>query len=105
VGHAQLGRLVQQSTAAGADRQHPTGGGRGQLLFANPRVRHVGVTQANEPPGKPGRFSSGAPMARGTVDKLARCTGRRYRFQSCSIKSATGTLSLPLDLSEWSRHC
>jgi len=58
VGHAQLGRLVQQSTAAGADRQHPTGGGRGQLLFTNPRVRHVGVTQANEPPGKPGRFTT-----------------------------------------------
>uniref|UniRef100_UPI003EBD7647 hypothetical protein n=1 Tax=Xanthomonas melonis TaxID=56456 RepID=UPI003EBD7647 len=42
-----------------ADRQHPTGRGRSQLLFqiqATQRVRHVGVTQTKESPGKPGRF-------------------------------------------------
>lgn len=41
-----------------ADRQHPASRGRGSLLCPNPESRHRGVTHTNEPPRKPGRFSS-----------------------------------------------
>ena len=43
VRHADLGRLVQQSTAAGAHRQHPASRSRGTLLRHALRAGHGGV--------------------------------------------------------------
>jgi hypothetical protein len=53
---ADLGRLVQQSPAAGAHRQHPAGRSRGTLLRHAGRASHGGVTQTKRPPANPGRF-------------------------------------------------
>ena len=41
VRHADLGRLVQQASTAGAHRQHPAGRGRGTLLRDAGRAGHV----------------------------------------------------------------
>src|SRR5208282_6881686 len=58
VRHARMGRLVQQSKAAGADRKHSAGRSRSALLCATRRARHRGVTQTKRPPANPGRFTS-----------------------------------------------
>jgi hypothetical protein len=52
-----MGRLVQQSPAAGAHRQHPAGRGRGALLRHAGPTSYGGVTQTKQPPGNPGRFN------------------------------------------------
>lgn len=57
VRHADLGRLIQQSPAAEAHRQHPTDQGRGTLLRHAGRASHGGVTQTEWPPENPERFS------------------------------------------------
>src|SRR5882672_786510 len=51
-----MGRLVQQSPAAGAHRQHPAGRGRGALLRHAGPTSHGSVTQTKQPPTNPGRF-------------------------------------------------
>src|SRR4249919_2585360 len=43
--NARMGRLVQQSPAAGAYRQHPAGRSRGTLLRQGGKNRRGGVTQ------------------------------------------------------------
>jgi len=53
-----MGRLVQQSPAAGADWQHPAGRGRGALLRHAGPTSHGSVTQAKQPPANPARFTS-----------------------------------------------
>ena len=58
VRHARMGRLVQQSKAAGADRKHSAGRSRSALLCATRRARHRGVTQTKRPPANPGRFTT-----------------------------------------------
>ncbi len=58
VRNAGMGRLVQQSPAAGAQRQHPAGRSRGMLLRHARRVGHGGVTQTKRPPANPARFNS-----------------------------------------------
>jgi putative transposase len=58
VRHAGMGRLVQSPPAAGADRQHPSGGVGTGVLSATGRVSHGGLTQINESPEFPGRFIS-----------------------------------------------
>ena len=50
------GRLVQQSPAAGAHRQHPAGRGRGALLRHAGPACYGSVTQTKQPPANPGRF-------------------------------------------------
>src|SRR4249919_3694853 len=52
-----MGRLVQQSPAAGAHRQHPAGRGRGALLRHAGPTSYGGVTQTKQPPENPGRFN------------------------------------------------
>ena len=51
-----MGRLVQQSPAAGAHRQHPAGRGREALLRHTGPTSYGGVTQTKQPPENPGRF-------------------------------------------------
>ena len=51
-----MGRLVQSPPAAGADRQHPSGGVGTGVLSATGRVGHGGLTQTNGSPENPGRF-------------------------------------------------
>jgi hypothetical protein len=58
-----MGRLVQQSPADGAHRQHPAGRGRGALLRHARRAQTGGVTQTKKPPANPGRFNSCAEAA------------------------------------------
>jgi transposase InsO family protein len=53
-----MGRLVQQSPAAGAYRLHPAGRGRAALLRRAGSTSHGSVTQTKQPPANPGRFSS-----------------------------------------------
>src|SRR5690606_26660250 len=53
---AGMGRLVQQSPAAGAHRQHPAGRSRGTLLRYARRAGHGSVTQTKMPPANPARF-------------------------------------------------
>ena len=50
-------QLDQQSLTAGADREHPTGWRRGQLLFAIGQVRRDGTIQSDESLEKQGRFT------------------------------------------------
>src|SRR5690606_26941571 len=57
---AGMGRLVQQSPAAGAHRQHPAGRSRGTLLRYARRAGHGSVTQTKMPPAIPARFTSEA---------------------------------------------
>ncbi|MBK8083598.1 MAG: GNAT family N-acetyltransferase [Devosia sp.] len=52
-----MGRLVQQSPAAGAHRQHPAGRSRGTLLRHARNAGHGSVTQTKWPPANPGRFT------------------------------------------------
>jgi len=56
VRHAGMGRLVQSSSAARADRQHSSGGVGTGVLSAMGRVSHGGLTQTNESPEFQGRF-------------------------------------------------
>src|SRR5580704_2547328 len=51
-----MGRLVQQSPAAGTHRQHPAGRSRGALLRHAGSTSYGGVTQTKQPPENPGRF-------------------------------------------------
>lgn len=80
MGHAQVGRRVQQPKAAGTYRQHHTRRSRSPQLFNNPRVRPSGVTQTNEPPGKPGRFSFRGFL--GEIERFARAVIRLHA-KSC----------------------
>ena len=52
----RMGRLVQQSPAAGAHRQHPAGRSRGNATTPCWTKPHGGVTQTKQPPANPGRF-------------------------------------------------
>lgn len=54
---AHLGLLVQPPPAAGAHRQHPARGSRGQLPPSTRRVGRPGLTHASEPPRFPARFT------------------------------------------------
>src|SRR5690606_23117071 len=55
---AGMGRLVQQSPAAGAHRLHPAGRSRGTLLRYARRAGHGSVTQTKMPPAIPARFKA-----------------------------------------------
>jgi len=55
-GDAQLGRVVQQPTSAGANREHPAGEARGDVRSARGGSGRGGRTQAIHPPEIPGRF-------------------------------------------------
>jgi len=59
VRHARMGRLVQQSPAVGAHRQHPADGSRGTLLRHAGTAGHGSVTQTKRPPANPARFRVG----------------------------------------------
>src|SRR5882672_3102266 len=59
-----MGRLVQQSPAAGAHRQHPAGRGRGALLRHVGPTSYGGVTQTKQPPANPGRFIAPLELTR-----------------------------------------
>src|SRR5690606_21982781 len=67
---AGMGRLVQQSPAAGAHRQHPAGRSRGTLLRYARRAGHGSVTQTKMPPAIPARFNPVFSQARSTITKL-----------------------------------
>jgi hypothetical protein len=68
-----MGRLVQQSPAAGAHRQHPAGRSRGTSLCHDGATSHGGVTQNEMASGKPGavqsagRFSPLGPVGIGLI--------------------------------------
>src|SRR5258705_9178624 len=53
-----MGRLVQQPPATRADRQHPAGRGRSQLLRRSGGAGTRRLTQTKRPPRKSGRFTS-----------------------------------------------
>src|SRR4051794_32198690 len=53
-----MGGLVQQSSAAGAYRQHPASRSRATLLRHVGAVGDRGVTQTKWPPENPGRFKA-----------------------------------------------
>ena len=55
--HPRMGRLVQQSPPSRADRQHAASRGRATLLCPTRGGRTGGVTQTNQPPANPERFS------------------------------------------------
>src|SRR5690606_14485165 len=53
-----MGRLVQHQAAAGANREHPTGGSRSRLLCKPGGARQNSrLTQTKQPPANPGRFT------------------------------------------------
>src|SRR5258706_10998754 len=52
-----MGRLVQHPPAARADRQHPAGRGRSQLLRRSGGAGTRRLTQTKRPPRKSGRFT------------------------------------------------
>ena len=52
-----MGRLVQSSSAAGADRQRTASGVRNDVLSFNESVADGGLTQTRKSPKKPGRFT------------------------------------------------
>ena len=52
-----LGGLVQQQATPRTDRRHATGGERGRVLSETGSVSHGGLTQTNQPPVNPGRFT------------------------------------------------
>jgi transposase InsO family protein len=54
---AGMGRLVQQSPAALAHRQHPTRRSRSRLLCVAGGNSSRSLTQTKQPPGLPGRFN------------------------------------------------
>src|SRR6185503_8389458 len=54
--NAGMGRLVQSSSAAGADRQRSAGGARGVVLSFNESVADGSLTQTRRSPENPGRF-------------------------------------------------
>ncbi len=58
VRHADLGRLVQRTSTAGAHRQHPAGRARGTLRRDAGRTGHGCVIQTRMPPANPGRFNA-----------------------------------------------
>jgi hypothetical protein len=62
---ADLGRLIQQSPAAGVHRQHPAGRSRGTLLRHAGRACPGGATQTKQPPGTRG----GSDTSEHTVTK------------------------------------
>jgi len=64
VRHTGMGRLVQQSPAAGAYRQHPAGRSRGTLLRHAGRASHGSMTQTKQPPPNPARFNHSAELER-----------------------------------------
>ena len=57
VRNPRVGRLVQQSPAAGTHRLHPAGRSRGALLRHAERPSHGRVTQTIWPPANPERFT------------------------------------------------
>jgi hypothetical protein len=78
VRHADLGRLVQQSPATGAHRQHPAGRSRGTLLRHAGRTGHGSVTQTIWPPANPGRFNSSAVLD--LIDRLKELADQMKRL-------------------------
>lgn len=65
--HPRMGGLVQQSPAPGADRLHPAGGGRSQLLCSPRGTGYGRVTQTRSPPRFPVRFTSATRADRGEI--------------------------------------
>ena len=68
--------LVQQPPAPGADRQHPAGGSRGQLLRQPGGTEDRRLTQMKQPPENPGRFK---PISMNRCDEVRQYLGQmRY---------------------------
>src|SRR5262245_31204382 len=92
-----MGRLVQQSTAAGADRLHPAGRGRGALLWHAGSTSHGSMTQTKQPPANPGRFIRG--LRRGSALTMDRANNKlvsRWRRRQC-LNSRDAEFLLEMD--------
>ena len=64
--HARIGRPVQPSPAAGADRQHPACRSRRSILCCCGQHRYGSVTHTQSPPADPARFSDHGDLSEGS---------------------------------------
>src|SRR5512142_1406983 len=67
---ARMGRLVQQSTPARANRQRTAGGVRNAVPSAADRVSQFGLTQTRKSPGFPGWFSFAPSQVSGKLGEV-----------------------------------
>ena len=96
--HSGMGSLVQPSTAPRADRIYSPSAEGGTLLQPTARTGHLGLIQANHPPGFPGRFNvrNIAPESCGELATRrpgpGGCAPRRQGAERCAMRGARASV-------------